>query len=47
MINISKTVNDSLQNKYFYDYSKFKYGKVVISVNPKDKGLLKVIKNAK
>ena len=47
LINISKTVNESLQNKYFYDYSKIKYGKVVISVNPKDKGLLKVIKNAK
>lgn len=39
--------NDSLINKKFYDYSRLKYGKVIISINPKDKKLLKVIKHAK
>ena len=45
--NIISLFNKSLIKKQFYDYSRLKYGKVVITVNPKDKSLLKVIKNAK
>lgn len=45
--NIIKLFNDSLIKKQFYDYSRLKYGKLTITINPKDKNLLKVIKNAK